>query len=532
MFNWLFVYFFRGKDNPPLPTQLTALAFLSSVVADGDVITDWLYYKDIKRSEEDITEWLVILQFVSCICGTISWLGVATDGRLVSTLRSAVYLMAFLLLTIIYLPIIVIWLIFDPIDDVFEYIRDNVLRPLWVRVKQTPSFSSGAVLFLGILVEDIPQLIVTFLIEDIIKSDHEEFSNAALVNLFFAIFDIFHKLAQAYDLRKDVKNATYAVKRTISRGHVDAVRSLALAGVNQILSASEDATAKVWNADTGKCSQVFKCESSFENAVVLGTSKVLAASYMDKSIRIFGFFTGALDYTLQLDYEPLFVCVSPDSGSFFTGGYRLVQRWKMPTGSSTTPQLITTYKGLGAIAITFLDNDTLVCHYYSPFVCIWKIAEEEPMYTILTNEEDVLCSRVESMSPIMFLVGDCLGRINSFEFDNNLWSIHKKFNGHTGKITSLTKINETLFVSTSDDSTAKLWDITKVEASSLFTFQGHTSCVKSSVYLKKEQAIATGDSDGVINIWSIEKYLKHEQNQSVASEDRAFLEHHAQIFCI
>ena len=73
---------------------------------------------------------------------------------------------------------------------------------MWKRTKKKLAFSSGTVLFFGILLEDIPQLVITFRIEDKIKSDDpmRQISNAALINLLFATFDILHKLAQAYDL--------------------------------------------------------------------------------------------------------------------------------------------------------------------------------------------------------------------------------------------------------------------------------------------------------------------------------------------
>jgi len=541
MINWLFVNYLRGKDNPPLPTQVTALAFLSSVVADGDVATDWLYYNDITTSEEDIPDWLITLQLVSCICGSLSWLGVATDGRFVSWVRSAAILIPALLVFIIAFPLHIIVHVLDRVDSytgvfclcflelkdtMYENIKENVLTPLWLRAKQKPSFSSGTVLFFGILVEDIPQLVVTFLIEEKIKSDHPEgqISNAALVNLLFAIFDILHKLAQAYDLRKDVQNAGYAFKRTI-KAHGFWVESLSLSGVNQILSSSFDTTAKLLDAVTGKCIQVFECESTVYGTVALGTSKVLAACKTAAfnnggHIRMFDIATGALDYDLKLDFVPNFVCVYPaDSGSFFTGGDQGLQRWHMPTESASTPQLISTYKVQGGVqSIAFLDNDTFVSCQGSSSVHVWHVNKEEPTHTIRANENDVQVWSVLAMSSTMFLIGNSntkKGLIKSIEFVNNQWTIFKTFDEHSNGIMSLTKINSSLFVSTSHDTTAKVWDITRAEPSSLFTFRGHISSVSSSVYLKEEQAVATGDKDGAIHIWSIGKYLKDEENQSL-----------------
>jgi len=47
MINWIFNNFLWDKDNPPLPTKETASVLLLSIVANDDVITDWLYYNEI-----------------------------------------------------------------------------------------------------------------------------------------------------------------------------------------------------------------------------------------------------------------------------------------------------------------------------------------------------------------------------------------------------------------------------------------------------------------------------------------------------
>ena len=129
------------------------------------------------------------------------------------------------------------------------------------------------------------------------------------------------------------------------------------------------------------------------------------------------------------------------------------------------------------------------------------------------------------MSPTMFFIGDS-PFIKCFEYDDNdtAWTCKYTFEGHTAvRITSLTKVNETLFVSTSQDRTAKVWDITKGPAC-VFTFLAHTTPIgdktfesdgriTSSVYLKEEKAIATGDAYGNIAVWSIAKYLDNNQDK-------------------
>ena len=95
------------------------------------------------------------------------------------------------------------------------WIATNVLTPLKHNTKQKPSFSSSTLLLFGILLEDIPQLVVTYLIEDQTKSNKRtsRISGSLYLNLTFAIFDMAHKIAKALDLSSDVHNAGYAYKK-------------------------------------------------------------------------------------------------------------------------------------------------------------------------------------------------------------------------------------------------------------------------------------------------------------------------------
>ena len=77
-----------------------------------------------------------------------------------------------------------------------------------------------------------------------------------------------------------------------------------------------------------------------------------------------------------------------------------------------------------------------------------------------------------------------------------------------------------MVVSTSIDKTVKLWDIHK-DAECIFTFHEHITYIWSSVFLKVEKAIATGDDSGYILVWSIKRYSENNkeevESQNIAS---------------
>ena len=119
------------------------------------------------------------------------------------------------------------------------------------------------------------------------------------------------------------------------------------------------------------------------------------------------------------------------------------------------------------------------------------------------------------MTQTIFLIGCAGGVVKCFALSENEWKPTFTFQEHTGWIRSLTKVNESMFVSTSGDCTAKLWDL-RNQSSSLFTFRGHTDPVYSSVFFEEEKAIATGDHEGKIKVCSIKKHLKKYEEEGVA----------------
>ena len=241
--------------------------------------------------------------------------------------------------------------------------------------KHKPTFSSSTLLFFGIFVEDVPQLIVTFLIEDKIKSDDPggRISGTAMVNLTFAIFDILHKVAKACDLLSDVHNAGYTYKKWF-KAHNDFVSSLAIAGVNWILSASRDKTVKLWNTTNGKLKHT-------QNTVAIGSSRIIAACWGWK-ICVFDFEKGeALGSPIDLWSEPSFISLSYDSKFVltFANNASSIQSFDLETNAplSTSSQ--------GAGALTFLDDNLFISSKYTQsmaYAFVWNMNESEPTHTI------------------------------------------------------------------------------------------------------------------------------------------------------
>ena len=167
-----------------------------------------------------------------------------------------------------------------------------------------------------------------------------------------------------------------------------------------------------------------------------------------------------------------------------------------------------------ATSLAFISDNIFVSSAYgSTNALVWNMDNSiEPIHTINLDHEDnyVGGHPLMGVSSTIFLIGDG-SLVKAFEFTNtNVWTKKSTFKGHSDTVSSLAKVNDSLFVSTSWDLSAKLWDITN-DTECLFTFCGHTNILLSSVFLKEEKSIATGDYSGSIAVWSIAKYLENDQ---------------------
>lgn len=364
-----------------------------------------------------------------------------------------------------------------------------MLLPIFEGAQHKPVFSSSTLLFVGSFVKDILQLVVIFLIEDKIKSDDPmgRISRSAIINLIFAIFDILHRLAEACDLLFDVHNTGYGYKQWI-KAH-NRVVSLALAGRNWISGASLDMTVKIWGLNKGKfkCIKTFKCESGICDSVAIGMSKVMVTC-QDKKLCVFDIETGDLLGTpIELAFEPSFISSSHDLTSVYTSGGKASPILNF--NIETKAPLLTYSQGANALA--FFDDDMFVsstCFSTNGFV--WNVGNSNHIQEIRLEHEDG--HKVVTMSPTMFLIGDG-SLIRSYELDDDdKWTCNSTtFKGHSTQIKSLTKVNESLFVSISFYE-VKHWDITK-DLPCVFLFLGLSDFIHSSVFLEEEKAVATGD---------------------------------------
>ena len=73
----------RDPDKEKEYLQLhQGVAALFSVINDADIVTDWIHFGvNVKSAAVSIPNWLQWLQLSACITFTLSWLVIASNGR-------------------------------------------------------------------------------------------------------------------------------------------------------------------------------------------------------------------------------------------------------------------------------------------------------------------------------------------------------------------------------------------------------------------------------------------------------------------
>ena len=170
-----------------------AITFLTSCASDFDVVADWVFFASVA----DRGGVVVTLLLLSCLIGTVTWAFLASDGHLLNPL----------------------------------------MKKCGIR-----NFSTGFLLFFAVIVEDVPQVILTFVLEQA----EDEFSTLAVVNLMTAVYDILIKLAEAYDEREDLHETGVDMFLKTYNDHTSFVYGVCQINENTFVSASGDKTLKLW----------------------------------------------------------------------------------------------------------------------------------------------------------------------------------------------------------------------------------------------------------------------------------------------
>ena len=225
MFSYFFRTYFPGQRSfwsKKKDTKLYARDLLGSIASDVDLVLDWWFLYDVLSDEHstNVPNPLRVAHILFTIFGTVTWLFLSTDGRAISWF--------------IMTPILSVQCIWYTLCGKNGCVAKRTcclpLSQLWndttkeSNLQDTLKLSSGFLLLTGILVEDLPQIILSFLVKSWLDADtasgergglfargdssssssSQQLSGLVVANLLTSIYNACIKLADAYDQREDI----------------------------------------------------------------------------------------------------------------------------------------------------------------------------------------------------------------------------------------------------------------------------------------------------------------------------------------
>ena len=245
--------------------------------------------------------------------------------------------------------------------------------------------------------------------------------------------------------------------------------------------------------------------------------KRLISGGLDKTVRLWHADTGKLRNTREEHKAPVnTVAFSVDGKRFWSGSSEndTIRSWYARDGgrwsSQTSPRTNLTFI---AIACSYKGATVAKVFDGTPSKCLiervgshWHVVSEH------TDPVSVLTLYADGKTVATGSTDRTIQLWNVADINKPLYTL----TGHTGGITTMDfSVDAKLLASGSSDKTVRLWDLTT--GHSIQIFSGHTSEVGAVTFLEdkalagialaKAKTLASGDSDGTVFIWNLDKIV-------------------------
>jgi len=292
-------------------------------------------------------------------------------------------------------------------------------------------------------------------------------------------------------------------ERTVLRGHTDTVTAVAFSqDGTRVLTGSEDHTARLWDAGTGKALATLAGHTGYIRAIAFSPdgTHVLTGSE-DHTARLWDAATGKAAATLAGHTGGVkAVAFSPDGTRVLTGSFDNTARlWDAATGTAGA-----TLAGHTAFveAVAFSPDGSRVLTGSADHTArLWDAVSGTAGAT-LVGHTDGLKAVAFSQDGTRVLTGsrDHTARL----WDAATGEVVATLAGHTGSVAAVAfSPDGTRVLTGSGDTTARLWDAATGKA--VATLAGHTDPVMAVAFSPDGTRVLTGSWDNTARLWTVFK---------------------------
>jgi WD40 repeat protein/serine/threonine protein kinase len=284
------------------------------------------------------------------------------------------------------------------------------------------------------------------------------------------------------------------------RGHEGKITSVAISSNGRrLVTGSEDHTAKVWDAETGRLLLTVTGHTKSTGAVaIFPDGRRIVTSSEDATAKVWDMETGRELLTLKAPARLIeSLAISPDGRRIVTGcADKTARVWDAETGRE-----LLTLKGhanswIYAIAFSS-DGRRIVTGSADETAKVWDAVTGHELLT-LTGHSAWVRSVAFSPDGLRIVSGgdDKMAKVWDAETGRELLTLK----GHTGTVSSVAFSHDgQRIVTGSADKMAKVWEAGS--GRNLLTFKGHNSGVNAVAIFPDGRRIVTGSSDNTAKLW-------------------------------